>query len=157
MFAFNASSYFDTIHTKLNNKNISCERHSFKRLSKIYFHIGKPVKALRMLLYANSFIRKMTDFIDDICYQYHWEKAMKEEDKKEYETSLSHYRKNLKILKKHPKAYGILGEMYLGMSLVYEKMEKNNLADRYESLEHDISYGYPHAYELERDSQWMDL
>ena len=82
---------------------------------------------------------------------------MKEEDKKEYETSLSHYRKNLKILKKYPKKYGDLGHTYLGMSLVYEKMEKNNLADRYESLEHDVFHGYPHAYELKRDSQWMDL
>ena len=43
------------------------------------------------------------------------------------------------------------------MSRIYEKMENDYLADRYESLEHDIFYGYPHAYELEQDSQWRAL
>jgi len=155
--ALEVFNYLAVIDDKLQQNDRTNDKKVWKRLSKIYYYIGKPVKAFKMLLYANSFIRKMTDFIDDICYQYHWEKAMKEEDKKEYETSLSQYRKNLKILKKHPQKYGDLATTYEGISHIYEEMENTDLADRYKSLENDISYGYPHAYELERDSQWIDL
>ena len=155
--ALEVFNYLAVIDDKLQQNDRTNDKKVWKRLSKIYYYIGKPVKAFRMLLYANNIIRKITDFIDNICYHHHWEKAMKEEDKKEYETSLSYYRKNLRILKKHPKKYGDLGHTYHGMSRVYEKMENDDLADRYENLEHDIFYGYPHAYELKRDNQWRNL
>ena len=155
--ALEVFNYLAVIDDKLQQNDRTNDKKVWKRLSKIYYYIGKPVKAFRMLLYANNIIRKITDFIDNIRYHHHWEKAMKEEDKKEYETSLSHYRKNLRILKKHPKKYGDLGHTYHGMSRVYEKMENDDLADRYENLEHDIFYGYPHAYELKRDNQWRNL
>ena len=98
--ALEVFDYLAVIDEKLRLKDRMNDKKVWQRLSKIYFHIGKPVKAFKMLLYANNLMRKMTDFIDDIRYQYHWGRAMKEKDKKEYETSLSHYRKNLKILKK---------------------------------------------------------